>query len=231
MVSDRILALVPAFEWPEKDAEQNINPDDPGFLHCREVTRRHARSFFFASHFLPSRPRVAAYAIYTYCRYIDDAIDEASGPETAPDRTHLTNLTERILDGSNELPFAAAFRQTCEVYRIPHPLLDQLIEGCCRDREPLRLETFTELEEYCYYVASVVGLMMCPVFGCRADEALSHAVDMGIAMQLTNIIRDIREDWEMGRRYLPAEELAGHGLTINASFFRQPPGEAWVRAP
>lgn len=211
-------------------------PDpDPGWFHdpalrsslvyAREITRHHAKSFHFASWHLPAFRRHAAFAVYSFCRYIDDRIDASI--EIVPDRRELIDTLDAILSGSSPLPFAPAFRAATETFSIPRSVLLQLIEGCCRDREPAAFESFAELEIYCYDVASVVGLMMSPVFGIADLRALPLAVDMGIAMQLTNILRDVREDFQMGRRYLPAQDLRAAGLDLASELQRPTPSAAW----
>ncbi len=161
---------------------------------------------------------MAAYAIYAFCRHIDDIIDESLDCGTgsteclAPTSEILRESVLKIERGQSPLDFAPAFAEVNRQYGIPNELYFDLIEGCCRDREPVEIQTFAELEEYCYYVASVVGLMMSKIFGLREPIGVPYAVDMGIAMQLTNILRDVREDHNMGRVYLPAGELADYGL-------------------
>lgn len=187
--------------------------------YCAGVTRHHAKSFFFSSFPLPREKRLAAFAIYAFCRHIDDIIDASADAGTgaalhlAPGRDTLARDLAAIAAGSSPLPFAPAFAEVNRQYSIPSSLYLDLIEGCCRDREPVRILTFPELEDYCYHVASVVGLMMSKIFCLRDPAGLPHAVDLGIAMQLTNILRDIAEDFAMGRIYLPADELAAFQLT------------------
>lgn len=189
------------------------------FQHCRRVTRHHARSFYFCSFLLPPAKRKAAYAIYAFCRHIDDVIDESMDCGTgtqelpAPTREILRSDLETLERGESPLPFAPAFMETTRQFGIERQLYLDLIEGCCRDREPVGIRTFDELEDYCYYVAGVVGLMMSKVFGLNEASAVPQAVEMGIAMQLTNILRDIHEDFRMGRIYLPSEEWPEWGVT------------------
>jgi phytoene synthase len=203
--------------WPEiPDAKLSYQQTDEtiraGFESARDITRHHAKSFYFASFFLPKHKREAAYAIYAFCRLIDDRIDEAPADQL-PDRDNLLALYDSMMRGERDTPdFAPAFRLINETYTIPDILYHDLIEGCCLDREPCRMQTFAELERYCYYVASVVGLIMSRVFGLSHPTARREAIFMGIAMQLTNILRDVAEDWQRGRIYLPAEELAAFGL-------------------
>ncbi len=189
------------------------------------MTRRHAKSFFFASHALPRAKREAAYAVYSFCRYADDLLDE-----TLPDDAMklgwrpgigqdfwleaLNGLLDRLYDGQEtELLFGPAFHATVMQYQIPREPFSELIQGVCLDHEPVQIQTWEELRHYCYHVASVVGLIMCPILGLKRPEAEVHAIELGIAMQLTNILRDVREDFGRNRIYLPADELSRFGVT------------------
>jgi phytoene synthase len=179
---------------------------------CREATRAHATSFFFASRLLPAPKKCAAYAVYAFCRWVDDRFDEMQDNRVAPEAEALHAALDEIIAGRSTLPFAPAFAAACREYGIALELCRDLIEGCARDRLPLRLEDLAALEVYCYHVASVVGLMMSRIFGLRDAAGLQCAVEMGLAMQLTNILRDVREDFALGRVYLPAEDLARFGV-------------------
>lgn len=227
VASAAVLERIPTdVKIPEPDRSWYRDPTLRKSLeHAAGVTRHHAKSFHFASFHLPAFRRHAAFSVYAFCRYIDDSIDEA--PSLTPNRNELIAELDAILEGQSGLPFAPAFRQTVETFSIPRSVLLQLIEGCCRDHEAAAFITFAELEEYGYYVASVVGLMMSPVFGIRDRAALPLAVDMGIAMQLTNILRDVREDFEMGRRYLPQADLESAGIDLAAELRRPTPSDAW----
>ncbi len=175
------------------------------------MTRIHASTFYFASHVLRPEKRWAAYAVYAFCRHVDDVIDESSGD--MPTRESLEAELDRIFGGQSTLPFAPAVAAAAAAYGIPRQLFSDLIHGCCLDQQPMEVQSFSQLAEYCYYVASVVGLMMARIFGLKDADGVPRAVEMGIAMQLTNILRDVREDFERGRVYLPADELHRHGLT------------------
>jgi len=193
---------------------------------CRDATRHHAKTFYFASHFLRKRQRGHAYAVYAYCRYIDDLIDEPEDPEITPSADLLFEENERFLRGTHSAPFTEAFARTCEERRIPSVLLDELVRGCCRDRGRVRIENRNDLWEYCYLVASVVGLMMSRVFGISRQDAYGKAVEMGLAMQLTNILRDIAEDYEKDRIYLPVDELEARDLSVE-ELIRCGPSPEW----
>ncbi len=193
---------------------------------CREATRLHAKTFYFASRFLRKRQRGHAYAVYAYCRYVDDLIDEPEDPQVTPSADALFEENKRFLQGTHPAPFTEAFARTCEERRIPAVLLDELVRGCCRDRGRVRIANRNALWEYCYLVASVVGLMMSRVFGIARSEAYEKAVEMGLAMQLTNILRDIAEDYEKDRIYLPADELGARELSVG-ELIRSGPSKEW----
>lgn len=195
---------------------------------CRASTRRHAKSFYFASFPLPPAKRRAAYAVYAFCRHADDLVDEA-GAEV--DVAAAVRDLERTFDaitrnGQRDWPFAAAFAETVERYGLEKEPFAELVEGVGRDQGRVRMRDWAELRDYCYHVASVVGLVLCPVFGLSDPSGRDRAVDLGIAMQLTNIIRDVGEDLERDRIYLPADELATHGLD-EAFLRRRHPDAAW----
>lgn len=193
---------------------------------CRQVTYTHAKTFYFASHFIPRSKRAACYAVYAFCRYVDDIVDVAmeQGDVTRDDacrlveqwRTavgHLYDGTATSSDSEVSHHVLRAWEHTLQQYHIPRHLPEELIEGVLMDTEVSRFATFDELREYCYKVASVVGLMTSEIFHYSSAKAIPHAIDLGIAMQLTNIIRDVREDAARGRIYLPQDELAAFGVT------------------
>jgi 15-cis-phytoene synthase len=184
--------------------------------YCWDSTRRHARSFYLASFALPKEKKLAAYSIYAFCRYLDDLIDQhRPGRDGAELVTRVREEFARLVSGEVvDPPFALAFAHTVKTYRIPaEPFLD-LTRGVLMDAGPVSLQTWGDLRRYCYHVASVVGLAMCPVLGLAGSRGTEQAVELGIAMQLTNILRDIHEDWERGRVYLPADELARFGVDV-----------------
>jgi len=204
-----------------------------GYARAKALTRRHARSFFFSSLVLFGRRRKAAFALYAFCRRLDDLVDgdnTGDGRVTAPsaqpaqlkERLELARASVAALYGREsagvfrELPWDeaefAAFRDTVARYRIPEAPFQELITGMEMDLVQSRYATWAELERYCYRVAGVVGLMMTPVLGFRDERCLPYAADLGTAMQLTNILRDVKEDLARDRVYLPADELAAFGL-------------------
>ncbi len=196
----------------------------PAFEAARRICGRHARSFYFASFFLPQPKRRYAYAVYAFCRLLDDAIDVPvdAGPAGGVERRfELLRLRLEAIyagcfraEGNDETSLALrAFSHTVRQCAIPMELFLDLAEGCRMDLTVKRYATWTELERYCYHVAGVVGLIMCRVFDLRHDAAQQQAVAMGNAMQLTNILRDVKEDWDRGRLYLPLEDMERFGCT------------------
>ena len=169
---------------------------------CERVIANHSRSFHFASRFLPSEKRMAIRALYAFCRVTDDLVDEPSSNVAAE-----LESWRRGLDGDARDPIAVAWRDTCLRFGVPGIYSQQLIDGVGRDLEPARYESFTSLARYCYGVASTVGLMSMHIIGFKDDEAVRYAVKMGVALQLTNILRDVGEDLRLGRIYLPEDEL------------------------
>jgi 15-cis-phytoene synthase len=187
------------------------------------MTKFHAKTFYFASHVLPAQKRGDAYAVYAFCRYVDDQIDlapdEASRLRALADLSHLLHVayqsTEEKSGLESSLPWLPAFRETAHRRAIPANYFEDLLEGVELDRGRVRLQNWEELDRYCYLVAGVVGLIMVHVLTDPAPELLKPARDLGTAMQLTNILRDVAEDWERDRIYLPADELEKFGLTAD----------------
>ncbi len=179
------------------------------------MTRRHARSFYFASPFLPRNKRRHAFAVYALCRRLDDAVDEAPNPLAAQAAvaTFEAMLDDVYADRSLDDDVLEAARQTVAECDISRELFVDLARGVEADLTVDRYGDWQMLERYCYLVAGVVGLMMCGVFDVRDPAARPHALAMGNAMQLTNILRDVKEDWQRGRLYLPAEDLQRFGVT------------------
>jgi phytoene synthase len=183
-----------------------MTPVERSYAHCRQVARTQAKNFYYSFLLLSKPQRDAMCAIYAFMRYCDDLSD---GPQTAT-RAAMRKWREE-LDGALQGHYAAnecwpAFHDAVKRYRIPHQYFHEMINGVSSDLEPRDIQTFDELYRYCYQVASVVGLTITHIFGFESPQALVLAEKCGIAFQLTNIIRDVREDQEKGRIYLPRED-------------------------
>ena len=184
---------------------------DQVVLQSRDILSTHARSFRWASWFLPSDRRDDAAVVYAWCRLADDAVDEAVSAEAATDAVIL--LTAELTGEREPRPIPAAFLEVCRRRGISVEPALELLKGCRSDLGDVRLESDEELLRYCYRVAGTVGLMMCGVLGVTERAAAAHAVDLGVGMQLTNICRDVLEDAQRGRTYLPASRLRAVGVT------------------
>ena len=184
------------------------------YEYCRSVAQARARNFYYSFVLLPAEKRRAICAMYAFMRYCDDLSDD----ETRSDRAESIARWRADLDAALDGRFSGhavwpAFHDSVTRYRIPHQYFRDMIEGVSSDLEPRRVATFDELYRYCYQVASVVGLTIIHIFGFESPRALELAEKCGIAFQLTNILRDVREDAERGRVYLPAEDLARFNVT------------------
>ena len=203
---------------------------DPAVLeraydHCQQVAKEHAKNFYYAFRTLPAPKRRAIYAAYAICRLWDDiADDDAPLSEKyrmfAETRRTLASILSRSVDDAPESncwkglpPEFIALADATNAFGIPLEYYDQILEGVESDLVKDRFANFDELRDYCYKVASVVGLICIEVFGYDDPRAEDYAVDMGIALQLTNILRDLDEDAGRDRIYLPQDELARFGCT------------------
>lgn len=178
---------------------------------CRASIARHSRSFALASRLLPMTARDHAAAVYAWCRHADDAIDLAPAGTAAAALTELDRELADVYAGAARPPVARTFAAVVRARAIPAVYPQALLAGMAMDVEGTRYHTLEDLFAYCYRVAGVVGLIMSHVLGVRDDRALTRAAHLGIAMQLTNVCRDVAEDWQLGRLYLPDEVLARHG--------------------
>ena len=181
---------------------------------CQAIAREHGRTFYLASRFLPPARRRGVLAAYAFCRTADDIVDEApaTGMDAAADA--LERWSAQLAEPSD--PVAVAFAATRTRFAVPtEPVLD-LLAGIRMDLAPVRFASWSQLREYCYHVAGTVGLIVAPILGCRDLRALDHAANLGIAMQLTNILRDVGEDAQRGRLYLPLDEIESFGCDPEA---------------
>ncbi len=181
------------------------------YAHCQEVTAQHSRSFYLASGLLPAPKRQATRALYAFCRVTDDLVDRAEADAEAKLQVWRQHALTWRPPGDDLV--AVAWADARARYHIPQRYAEQLIEGVARDLHQTRYETFEDLATYCYGVASTVGLMSMHITGFSGPEAIPYAVKLGVALQLTNILRDVGEDWRAGRVYLPQEDLARFGLS------------------
>jgi phytoene synthase len=204
---------------------------DSAYAECRAIARREAKNFYYAFVALPERRRNAICAIYAFMRHADDLADDESLPREER-RRRLDNWLadwRGVCHGgdSSNLVFLAV-RDATERFGIPLDLLEELVAGVTMDLDqaasdaPDTYATFAELYRYCYLVASVVGLVCIRIFGYQDQRAEKLAEQTGIAFQLTNILRDVAEDAERNRVYLPLEDLAAHSVSLDSLLHRTP---------
>jgi len=202
-----------------------IHPDD--LDHCRAVIRTGSLSFHAASKLLPATIRDPALALYAFCRLADDEVDEGADKARA-----VLRLQERLELAYAGRPMNApedrAFTAIIEAFEMPRTLPEALLEGLAWDAVGRRYHTLSEVRDYSARVAAAVGAMMCVLMRVRDADALARACDLGVAMQLTNIARDVGEDAREGRIYLPLDWMAEAGLEPEA-FMRAPAANAEVR--
>ncbi len=183
---------------------------DESYRHCVEMIRTNSKSFFFSSQLLPPEKRLAVRAFYAFCRTSDDTVDNAiSHPAQA-----LSHWVGKVYAPHAPADDAVllAWKDTAARFNVPQMLVDELLAGIAMDLTVNRYATFGDLWLYCYRVASVVGLISMEIIGYR-EGASAYAVKLGVALQLTNILRDVGEDAARGRVYLPLEDLERFGLT------------------
>jgi phytoene synthase len=204
---------------------------DGAYAACRAIAKREAKNFYFAFVALPVPRRNAICAIYAFMRQADDLADD----ESLPREERLRRLEAWLADwrgvchgGDSSDPVFLAVRDATERFNIPLSLLDELVAGTTMDLKPAASDapdtyaTFADLYGYCYLVASVVGLVCIRVFGYKDRAAEKLAEETGIAFQLTNILRDVAEDAERNRVYLPLEDLAAHNVSLDSLLHRIP---------
>lgn len=195
------------------------------------LTRKSRSNFYFAFLALPRERREALYAVYAFCRTVDDVADLGGDP--AAQRAGLARWREDVARcftpaATPTHPIARQLQAAVRAFPIPRAALEAIIDGCEMDLARVRYETFEELEPYCYRVASAVGLCCIEIFGYTEPTARQYAVDLGKALQLTNIMRDVGADARVGRVYLPQRELKDFGVT-EEDLVRGRHGHAFVR--
>ena len=181
---------------------------DLAYDHCQRITKEQAKNFYYAFVTLPKRKRHAIYAAYAFCRLCDDIADEELPLE---EKIHQLAQTRQKLGeafvGTPDGPIFIALEDASTEFAIPQEYFLEVLQGVEMDLTNTRYRTFEELQPYCYKVACTVGLICIEVFGYEDPSAKDYAIDLGMAMQLTNILRDIKEDLQRGRIYIPLEEI------------------------
>lgn len=195
-------------------------PGSHGPSYDGAVMQERARSFAFATRFLPRTMRPDVQALYQFCRTVDDLVDDRPQWFAAEQVREQLEEWQRWLDHSPVPPNGSSVTNglagVINKHRIPPRYLIDLVEGCKSDLSAPQFQEFVELRHYCYQVGSTVGLAMCPILKVADPQGLDCARDLGIAMQLTNVIRDVPEDMAMGRCYLPATELRSFDCPVDA---------------
>lgn len=194
--------------------ERHVAPQeviDQAYAYCDALTADHSRSFHLSSSLLPPEKRRAVRALYAFCRVTDDIVDRAEGDS----REALEVWRERALSFNPPIddPVAVAWADARLRFNVPQHYAEQLINGVARDMSQTRYDSFEDLASYSYGVASTVGLMSMHITGFNGQVAIPYAVKLGVALQMTNILRDVAEDWRRGRVYLPQQELTAYGLS------------------
>jgi phytoene synthase len=210
---------------------------EQAYAECRRITKENAKNFYYAFIALPPDKRSAIYAVYSFCRFCDDAVDE---PSLSMDEklTRLADIRDSLQNTSstdNTNPVFMALADTIAKHQIPLRCFEEVINGVEMDLTINRYNTFDDLRTYCYRVASAVGLICVEIYGYREPKVKEYAVDLGLAMQLTNIIRDVQEDLGQDRIYLPLDELDRFGYSeedlkagiVNEAFRNLMAFQAW----
>jgi phytoene synthase len=225
--SSLVLGLKPALALGSADAPETSYLDEC-YRHCRDIARTNSKTFYLSSLFLAPDKRRAVWAVYAFCRTADDIVDQVT---PAAERLAAIDGWERALlaaySGDPDDRIMVALYDAVARFDIPlQPALD-LLRGARLDITVRRYATYDHLREYCYLVASTVGLLTSPILGYTAEAALDYGIALGRAMQMTNILRDVGEDARMGRIYLPLDELARFGYT-ESSVFEEVVDDAFV---
>ena len=193
-----------------------MSPDQ----YCQDRAAKSGSSFYYSFLFLPTEQRRAITALYAFCREVDDVVDECSDTDVA--RRKLDWWREELeccFSGQARHPITQALEQSLQNFNLPLEYFQEIIDGMSMDLEQTRYDSFSDLALYCHRVAGVVGLLSAEIFGYQHRDTLKYAQELGMALQLTNIIRDVREDSERGRIYLPLDELLEHILHLRVPAF------------
>ncbi|MGR8007393.1 phytoene/squalene synthase family protein [Streptomyces hypolithicus] len=204
----------------ELDAAGITAPDlRAAYAHCRRLNARHGKTYFLATRLLPVERRPAVHALYGFARWADDIVDDLASDATPAERAAELRVFREQLDrglrtGSSEEPVVTALAHTAAAYGIEHQYFADFMDSMRSDLDVTDYPTYEDLRGYMHGSAAVIGLQMLPVLGTVAprEEAAPHAAALGVAFQLTNFLRDVGEDLDRGRVYLPADLLAAHGV-------------------
>ena len=191
-----------------------MNQVDDLQTNSRTITKQSGSNFYYAFLFLPKPKREALYAMYAFCRLSDDLVDESkAGVDPTAALTRWRKALDTCLEDSGEFPIINAIGQVAHQFHIPKVYFEELLNGMEMDLTSARYATFEELYPYCYRVASIVGLICIEIFGYTNPQTKTYAEQLGIAFQLTNILRDVGVDAQRGRIYLPQDELKRFGYS------------------
>ncbi len=179
---------------------------EESYAYCRNVARTQARNFYYSFVLLQNTQRDAMCAVYAFNRHCDDLSDGPVAASRSAMEEWRRSLDQALTGNYGSEPLWPAFHDAVKRYKIPHDYFHQMIDGVASDLEPREIQTFDELYRYCYQVASVVGLTVIHIFGFEDPKAIELAEKCGVAFQLTNILRDVKEDRDRGRVYLPRED-------------------------
>lgn len=210
-----LLAAKEAFHSNILNEHMDVDTDqlNKAYDHCKQITQYHSRTFYIASGLLPKEKKYAARALYAFCRITDDIVDNASSELERLEKLEKWQYAVMNHDQPVDELAELAWADSQIKFNIPHGYAQQLIDGVSRDFTQHRFDTFADLAEYSYSVASTVGLMAMHITGFDGEDAIPYAIKLGVALQLTNILRDVAEDWTRGRVYLPQDELHEFGLS------------------
>ncbi|SEC23504.1 phytoene synthase [Amycolatopsis tolypomycina] len=211
----------------ELDAAGILAPDlRAAYTECRRINAHYGRTFFLATRLLPARARPAAHTLYGFARMADELVDNpAPGSDPGVSLDRVGEMVDVVFEGGNPAePVLAALADTVRRYGLTRDLFDSFLKSMRMDLAPVEYRTFAELGEYMYGSAAVIGLQMLPVFGTVGPlaDAAPGAIALGEAFQLTNFLRDVGEDLDRGRLYLPTAELAAFGVTRELLEARRP---------
>ncbi len=216
--------MEPTIELSPRASHLQLRSLSDAYTYCRQITRKSSSNFYYAFRLLPAERHNALCALYAFCRFMDDIADQ---PEVGNASLQGKGKKERLeillnawreeltqcYQGSPGHPISLALSDTVRRFPIQQTHLAGIIDGVEMDLTRTHYRTFDELYDYCYHVASLVGLACIEIFGYRNSSTHEYAVDLGIAFQLTNILRDVGEDVQRGRVYLPDEDLLRFGYT------------------